>query len=177
MHARSLTVVGLTAAIMAVGAPASAGGGGGHGVCPAFSAGEMAGIELRDSCMAPVSATAEAGGTVTVTNVGAVDHTYTAVDGSFDTGVIQPGGSVTLELPDTTGTLPVYCTLHSDRSGNGMAGTLSLEVLSTEPVSAAGSGGLASSGLALAGGFVLGSATIAAARRRDDRRRPGAVEA
>lgn len=175
MHTRSLTVAGLAAAILAVAAPASAGGGG-HSICPAFSVDGPDGIELRDSCMAPVSATAAAGATITVTNVGAANHTYTALDGSFDTGVIEPGGSVDLALPDTSGTMPVYCTLHSDRSGNGMAGTLTLEALSTEPVSAATGGGFASTGFALVGGFVIGSATIAAVRRRDARRPAEEVE-
>lgn len=164
MRPRNLIVIGASATILAVAGPAWAGGGG-HAICPAFSVADADGIELRDSCIAPVSAVADAGSTVVVTNEGTMGHTYTAVDGSFDTGVIQPGGSTTLELPDTPGTLPVYCSLHADRSGNGMAGTLTLEVLATEPVSAA-TGGIASSGLALAGGFALGSATIAAFRRR-----------
>lgn len=167
MHTRSLILVGLAAAIMAVGAPAY-GGGGGHAACPAFATDGMDGIELRDSCIAPVSAAAEAGSTVTVTNAGAMPHTYTALDGSFDSGIVEPGASITIELPDTPGTLPVHCTLHADRSGNGMAGTISLATLSTAPSSAATSGGVMSSGLALAGGFVIGSATIAAVRRRGE---------
>lgn len=169
MHSRILTLVGLTAATIVVGAPVSAGGGG-HAACPAFADGQTDVIELRDSCIAPVSATAEAGTTVTVTNIGTLRHTYTALDGSFDSGTVEPGASITIELPDTPGTLPVHCTLHADRSGNGMAGTLTLEALTTASTSAATSGSAMSSGLALAGGFVLGSATITAVRRRGERR-------
>lgn len=167
---RILTLVGLTLATLTVGSAASAGGGG-FGACPAFAPDGDAGvIELRDSCLAPVSATAEAGSTVTVTNVGDLPHSYTALDGSFDSGVIEPGESATIELPETPATMPVHCTLHADRSGNGMAGTITLSAASAGPVSAATSGGLLSSGLALAGGFVLGSGTLAALRRRRERK-------
>lgn len=161
---RMLTLTALTVTALAVAIPALAGGGGhAGGACEAYASGDVTEVVLRDNCFAPVSATAPAAGTVTIRNDGRQPHTYTAVDGSFDTGVLQPGDSTTVELPKTSGTLPVYCTLHADAAGNGMAGTISLAATGGTTASAAG---LGSSGIALAGGFVLGSATLGAIRKR-----------
>lgn len=161
---RILALTALTIAALAVALPALAGGGGqGGGPCQAYSSGDVTEIVLRDNCFAPVSATAPAGSTVTIRNDGQQPHTYTAVDGSFDTGVLQPGGSTTIELPQAAGTLPAYCTLHADPAGNGMAGTITL---AADGGTTASSAGLGSSGIALAGGFVLGSATLGAIRKR-----------
>lgn len=166
--ARIVAVVGFTVAVMATPAAALAGGGGGHGgSCPAYASGDATEIVLQDNCFGPISATAVPGGTVTIRNEGQQSHTYTAVDGSFDTGLIEPGGSTTIELPAAPGTVPVYCTLHADSEGNGMAGTITVAATS-DPVT--GSADLGSSALLLAGGFVLGSATVAARRRRAGQR-------
>lgn len=160
---RILTLTALTVAALAVAFPALAGGGAGGGPCEAYSSDDVSEIVLRDNCLAPVSATAAAGSTVTVRNDGQMPHTYTAVDGAFDTGVLQPGDSTTVELPQGGGTLPVYCTLHADPAGNGMAGTITV---AADGDTATSSGGLGSSGIALAGGFVLGTAILGAVRRR-----------
>lgn len=164
--ARIFVLAGVTVAVVAMAAPARAGGGGHGGACQAYAPGDSTEVVLQDSCFGPVSATAVAGSTVTIRNEGQQSHTYTAVDGSFDTGLLGPGESVTVELPATSGTLPVYCTLHADPEGNGMAGTITVAAPS-DPVT--GSADLGSSTLAVAGGFVLGSATLAALRRRADR--------
>lgn len=160
---RILTLTALTIAALAIAIPAIAGGGGhAGGPCPAYSSGEVTEIVLLDNCFDPVSTTAAAGSTVTIRNDGQQPHTYTAVDGSFDTGVLQSGDSTTVELPQAAGTLPVYCTLHADPAGNGMAGTITVAAAGGTTASSAGIG---SSGVALAGGFVLGSAALGALRK------------
>lgn len=157
---RTLTLTAATVAAMATAVPALAGGGGGGGgPCPAYAPQDVTEVVLLDNCFGPVSATAPAGTTLTIRNDGAQPHTYTAVDGTFDTGVVLPGDATTIELPATAGTLPVYCTLHADRDGAGMAGTVTL-------ATGAGPSGLGTPALALAGGVLLGSGGLAALRRR-----------
>jgi plastocyanin len=174
---RILALVTLTVAALAVAVPSLAGAGG--SACPAYSNGDATLIVLLDNCFGPMSATAAAGATLTVRNDGQQHHTYTALDGSFDTGSIRPGESVTIEMPETAGVLPVYCTLHADgREGVGMAGTIALGLGGAEMAADSTSAGLGSQGLALAGGFVLGSATLALLRRRGgDHREPNSIEA
>lgn len=165
--ARIVAIAGVTVAVMAMPSSALAGGGGGAGgPCQAYAAGDATDateIVLQDNCFGPISATAAPGNTLTIRNEGQQPHTYTAVDGTFDTGILQPGGSTTIDLPSTSGTLPVYCTLHADPEGNGMAGTITVAATTA---ASAGSMELGSSALLLAGGFVLGSATVVARRRR-----------
>lgn len=168
--ARIVAIAGVTVAVMAMPSSALAGGGGGGsgGPCQAYASGDdtdATEIVLQDNCFGPVSATAGSGSTVTIRNEGQQPHSYTAVDGTFDTGVLGPGRSTTIDLPSTSGTLPVYCTLHADPEGNGMAGTITLAATTT---ASAGSMDLGSSALLLAGGFVLGTATVAMRRRRED---------
>lgn len=167
---RIITLAAVTAAAMATAAPALAGGGGGGGgPCPAYAPEDVTEIVLLDNCFGPVSATAPAGTTLTIRNDGAQPHTYTAVDGSFDTGVLQPGDATTIELPATAGTLPVYCTLHADQDGNGMAGTITL------PTGTA-STGLGTPAAALVGGIAVGSGGLAALRRRGTGSEAEAIE-
>src|SRR5712691_9117396 len=51
------------------------------------------------------------GGTITWSNQGSQGHTVTASDGSFDSGIVAPGASATIEF-DTPGTFAYICTLH-----------------------------------------------------------------
>jgi plastocyanin len=51
------------------------------------------------------------GGTITWTNLGAQAHTVTSVDGLFDSGMVAPGESTTLQF-DTAGTFAYVCTPH-----------------------------------------------------------------
>lgn len=119
-------VTGLPLALLTVvlaAGPAAAGGGGvSETVCSGFA--EGAEVVLRDSCFEGIGHVAPTG-TLTVTNEGQLPHTLTAVDGAFDTGVVQPGETATIEL-DAAGAFPVYCTLHGTTAGDGMAGLLSV---------------------------------------------------
>jgi plastocyanin len=57
------------------------------------------------------SAVVPVGGTISWTNMGAQSHTVTSTDGSFDTGLVDPGGTASIEF-DTAGTFSYVCTPH-----------------------------------------------------------------
>ncbi|MEM7285294.1 MAG: cupredoxin domain-containing protein [Actinomycetota bacterium] len=61
--------------------------------------------------------TVSTGQTVTVANADGAPHTLTAVDGSFDTGVIQGGASATLTAPLAPGSYAFFCSLHPSMTG------------------------------------------------------------
>lgn len=111
----------LVAALLLVPGVAAAGGGMHEaGSCPGFAEGDT--VVMRDGCFSGVAQFADSGD-VTIVNEGYAPHSYTAVDGAFDTGLIDPGQTATLTGIDP-GVYKVYCTLHADLSGNGMAGVL-----------------------------------------------------
>ena len=61
--------------------------------------------------------TVSAGQTITVANADGAPHTLTAVDGAFDTGVIQGGGTSTLTAPLAPGSYAFFCSLHPSMTG------------------------------------------------------------
>lgn len=120
---RTLAVLATALILLALAAvPAIAGGGGhGAGACAGFAEGDE--VLLRDACLEGTAHFLAEGDDLTVLNEGHVPHDYTAVDGSFGTGTVQPGERATIEAPDA-GVYRVYCTLHADPQGRGMAGVL-----------------------------------------------------
>ncbi|HEX9889981.1 MAG TPA: hypothetical protein VGA69_10920 [Nitriliruptorales bacterium] len=121
MDRRPLTVLLLAAALVALPTTLAIAGGGGGGVCAGF--GEGTSVVMRDSCFEGTGHIAPAGSNLVAVNEGQMPHTITAVDGSFDSGTIQPGESFEFTL-DGAGHVPVYCTLHGTSDGFGMAGVL-----------------------------------------------------
>ncbi|HEX3541933.1 MAG TPA: cupredoxin domain-containing protein [Acidimicrobiales bacterium] len=67
----------------------------------------------------PNPASFKVGSTVTVTNQDSTDHSLTATDGSFDTGVFS-SGSKTITL-SKVGTFTIHCRIH-----NFMTGTITV---------------------------------------------------
>lgn len=57
------------------------------------------------------------------TNDDPMQHSVTADDGSFDSGMIDPGGTFSMEF-DTPGTFAYYCQPHGAAGGTGMAGII-----------------------------------------------------
>ncbi len=116
---RKLTLV--VAAIALIPMTAYAGGGGHLSTCSGFTEGET--IPMLDSCFEGVTHFAPSDSELLIVNDGQLPHTYTAVDGSFDTGVLAPGESFALKVDDP-GVFKVFCTLHGTTQGSGMAGVL-----------------------------------------------------
>lgn len=115
--------VAVCAAVMMLW-PASAGaGGGGHGgsFCAGFA--EGATIEMNDNCFTGTTHFVDPNSTINVKNSGELPHSLTAVDGSIDTGAIDPGKQATVKVGDA-GVTRIYCTLHGSREGGGMTGVL-----------------------------------------------------
>lgn len=122
----------LTTMLLAVPSTALAGGG---SRCSGFGTGDT--VMLRDNCFSATALFVTPGQRMTIVNEGTIEHTYTAVDGSFDSGVLQPGGTATITAPDQ-GLVRVYCTLHSSRDGEGMAGLVLVSEVGKARTDAAG---------------------------------------
>ncbi|MER3449427.1 MAG: hypothetical protein C4315_06555, partial [Chloroflexota bacterium] len=80
-------------------------------------------VELRNIAFSPRTITVTPGTTVVWVNQDPVAHTVTADDGSFDSGLIQPGGTYqrTFQQP---GTYPYHCRPHGGPGGVGMSGVV-----------------------------------------------------
>ena len=76
--------------------------------------GEATGIVIEGFAFSGLEATA--GETATVTNNDNTNHTFTADDGSFDTGEIGGGESAEFTAPEA-GIYAVHCEIHSTMKG------------------------------------------------------------
>jgi plastocyanin len=93
---------------------------------PPEPAAEEATVTMLDFSYEPIELEVTVGTTVIWDNAGEVQHSATADDGSFDTGLFDPGQQASVTF-DTAGTFPYYCTLHGTAGGVGMAGTVVVE--------------------------------------------------
>jgi plastocyanin len=78
-------------------------------------------VGIGDNFFDPPDAAVEPGTTITWTNNGARPHTVTADDGSFDSGVLNPGDSYTVAF-DGQGTVRYHCTIHPQMRGSVIVG-------------------------------------------------------
>jgi plastocyanin/sugar lactone lactonase YvrE len=80
-------------------------------------------VAIEDSSFTDGTITVSVGTTVTWTHIGNRPHTVTADDGSFDSDMLENGGtfSVTFDQP---GTYAYYCQYHGGTGGAGMSGTV-----------------------------------------------------
>jgi plastocyanin len=78
---------------------------------PKTSAQGTQAVTISGFAFSPAALTIEAGTTVTWTNQDSATHTATADDGSFDTGNIAQGQSVSITF-DTPGTFAYHCAIH-----------------------------------------------------------------
>ncbi|MDQ1358878.1 MAG: hypothetical protein QOJ52_489 [Acidimicrobiaceae bacterium] len=76
-------------------------------------------ITIQGFKFVPDPSSAKVGDTITVTNADGTDHSLTATDGSFDTGVFS-SGSKTITL-SKAGTFSIHCRIH-----NFMTGTITV---------------------------------------------------
>lgn len=61
--------------------------------------------------------TVAAGAVVQVTNADAAAHTLTAEDGTFDTGSVDEGTTVSFTAPAVSGTYEFFCDIHPTMTG------------------------------------------------------------
>jgi hypothetical protein len=90
---------------------------------------------MLDSCFDGTAHFAPAGSVLTISNDGALPHSYTSVDGSFTSGELTPGGTYELTI-DEPGIYEVFCSLHGTADGQGMAGVLMVGEAIPPPVGA-----------------------------------------
>jgi hypothetical protein len=87
-----------------------------------------------------------------VQNEGGVPHSFTAVDGSFDTGLLAPGESAEIPL-GADGIVRAFRTLHGTAQGAGMAGVLVVGEPSASGAPPYQAAAVGTFGLALGGGI------------------------
>jgi plastocyanin len=139
-------------------------------------------VSMGDNFYSPASVSIDIGDTVTWTNGGQAQHSATATDGSFDTGVFGPGGSRSNTFTQA-GTFNYFCTVH----GNAQSGTVTVASASgggdgpseADAVASGGAGG-SSTGLPASGSnalppLVVGLLLLAAGLAIRLRARPGAA--
>lgn len=99
-------------------------------------------VSIGDNFYSPASVSIAVGDTVTWANNGQAQHSATADNGSFDTGVFGPGGSRSHTFT-RAGTFSYFCTVH----GQAQSGTVRVLAAS----SGGGKGGGGSAGSSSAG--------------------------
>ncbi len=72
--------------------------------------------EIQDFAFRPGRIVVAAGASVSFSNTGGVDHSVTADNGSFDSGLIPPGGAETITF-SAPGTYRFHCTPHPFMTG------------------------------------------------------------
>jgi plastocyanin len=77
-------------------------------------------VDMKNLAYAPKEIHVAPGSTVTWTNDDALQHTVTADDGSFDSGLLDPSATFTQEF-DTPGVYPYFCQPHGGPGGVGMS--------------------------------------------------------
>lgn len=97
-------------------ADTTAGGDTGTTAAPADGSGSGGTITIADFAFSGAS-TAAVGDTITVSNDDSVGHTWTAQDGEFDSGTIDPGGSFEFTF-ETEGEFEYFCSIHPQMSGS-----------------------------------------------------------
>jgi plastocyanin len=112
-------------------------------------------VSMIDLAFSPRSVSAVVGDSVTWTNRGSAVHTATADNGSFDSGMVKPGGKWRFALAKA-GTFRYHCAVHPS-----MVGTITVAVAGSPapPVAPAAKGG----GTAGATGGVSGASSAARA--------------
>ena len=75
-----------------------------------------AAVTIRGFTFAPDPVEVRAGETVVIANVDGVEHTFSADDGAFDSGIIDRSGSGKFTAP-APGTYTFACQIHSSMTG------------------------------------------------------------
>jgi plastocyanin len=78
---------------------------------------DQARVTIAQTAYGPARLEVDTGTTVSWANDDPVIHTVTAVDGSFNSGVLQPGAEYSLVF-ETPGTYEYFCAVHPGQSGS-----------------------------------------------------------
>lgn len=98
------------------GGTGGGGGGGGGGTGGGTTAPASGTVTMAGRAFSPSSISVRAGGTITFSNNDDDEHTVTARDGSFDSGVLNAGGRFTRTFR-TAGTFRYFCAIHTEMTG------------------------------------------------------------
>ena len=82
---------------------------------------EARSIDIRDNRFEPADATVAPGATLMWINYDQAQHTVTADDGQFDSGVLDPGDIFVVTV-EGAGKLTYHCTLHPEMKGSVTVG-------------------------------------------------------
>ncbi len=94
-------------------------------------------VAAKDNLFDAQTITVPVGTTVTWTNTGAAPHTVTADDKSFDSGLLNSGGTFSMTF-NTPGTIGYYCAFHG-APGSGMFGKIVVTPAAAAPAPVAAS--------------------------------------
>ena len=115
---RLLLLVALLVLALVVFLPAAVAQDGGVQAVPVQNARS---VDIGDNFFDPPDVAIEPGSTITWTNRGAVPHTVTADDGSFDSERLNPGDSYTVAFGGQ-GTVTYHCEIHPEMRGSVTVG-------------------------------------------------------
>jgi plastocyanin len=119
-----LATIAIAALLLVVLGPAAGAQTEGQGVVVVPTT-EISAIDIlliEDNYFEPTDALVEPGTTLMWVNHGQEQHTVTADDGQFDSGVLNPGDSF-LTTVEGSGTLTYHCTLHPEMTGSITVGS------------------------------------------------------
>ena len=77
-------------------------------------------VVAKDIAYNPTTQTVKAGDTVTFSNKDSTTHTFSADDGSFDSGRVSPSAKFTFVVPASAAagtTIAFHCNIHSSMKG------------------------------------------------------------
>ena len=89
-------------------------------------------VTMVDNEFQPASITINVGDTITWVNDGALPHTATADDGTFDSGQLATGEQFSFTF-ETAGTFAYHCENHGGAGGQGMAGEVIVQDAAPAP--------------------------------------------
>jgi plastocyanin len=130
----------------------------GSSATPAPQAPASGTVRIANRAFGPASLSVRVGGTVTFANADDRAHTVTADDGSFDSGVLNPGASWARRF-GTAGTYRYHCAIHPEMRGTVTVPTSTGSVPAAKPA-AAPAPAAPDRGRADAGGSRPGSARV-----------------
>jgi len=99
-------------------------------------------VEITNFAFSPPSVSVPIGGTVAWTNADPTPHTVTALDGDFDSGILDPNGGFSQTF-STPGTFAYRCDLHPRMQGEVIVGGEAAATSSEQPAEETNANGAA----------------------------------